>query len=52
LKEKIKEVKATKKMDHGQLRKWKKTPMGVSENLAEKKEEQDGKALKMRVMWT
>jgi hypothetical protein len=38
LKEKIKEDKASKKMDRGQLSKQKKTPMGALEHLAEKKE--------------
>jgi hypothetical protein len=52
LKEKIKEEKASKKMDHGKLSKWKKKPMGSFVNLTERKEEQVGKALKMRVMWT
>jgi hypothetical protein len=38
LKEKIKEDKVTKKMDRGQISKWKKTPTGALEHLAEKKE--------------
>jgi hypothetical protein len=46
LKEKIKEDKASKKMDRGQLNKWKKTPMGALEHLTEKKEGQVGEALK------
>jgi flagellar biosynthesis/type III secretory pathway M-ring protein FliF/YscJ len=52
LKEKIKEDKATKKIDHGQVSKRKKTLMGALEHLAEKKEEQVGEVLKMWVMWT
>jgi hypothetical protein len=39
-------------MDCGQLNKWKKTPMDVLENLAEKKEGQAGEALKIWIMWT
>jgi hypothetical protein len=39
LKEKIKEDKATKKIDHGQVNKLKKTLMGALEHLKEKKEE-------------
>jgi hypothetical protein len=49
LKEKIKEDKATKNMDRGKLNKWKKTPTGALEHFVEKKEEQAGEALKMRV---
>jgi hypothetical protein len=52
LKEKIKEDKASKKIDCGQLNKRKKILMGALEHLAEKKEEQVGEALKMWVMWT
>jgi hypothetical protein len=52
LEEKIKEDKAAKKMDHGQLKKRKKTPIGTLEHLVEKKEGQAGKALKMWVKWT
>jgi hypothetical protein len=52
LKEKIKEDKETKKIDHGQVNKQKKTLMGALEHLAKKKEEQVGEVLKMRVMWT
>jgi hypothetical protein len=52
LKEKIKEDKETKKIDRGQVSKWKKTLMGALEHLVEKKEEQVGEVLKMRVMWT
>jgi hypothetical protein len=39
LKQKIKEDKEGKKIDHGQVIKWKKTLMGALENLIEKKEE-------------
>jgi hypothetical protein len=52
LKEKIKEDKETKNIDRGQVRKWKKTLMVSLENLTEKKEEQVGEVLRMRVMWT
>jgi hypothetical protein len=52
LEEKIEEDKATRKMDHGQVNKRKKTSMGSLEHLAEKKEGHGGKVLKMRVMWT
>ena len=51
MKEKTKEDKAAKKIDHGKVRKWKKTLMGALEHLTEK-EEQIGEVLKMRVMWT
>jgi hypothetical protein len=50
LKENIKEDRSTKKMDHGQLSKWKKTPTDALEHLAGKKEEQIGEAIKMRGM--
>jgi hypothetical protein len=52
LKEKVKEDKAAKKMDRGQLNKQKKTPTGALEHFAEKKEKQVGEALKTWVMWT
>jgi hypothetical protein len=52
LKEKIKEDKEAKKIDHGQVNKQKKTLMGALEHLMEKKEEQVSEVLKMRVMWT
>jgi hypothetical protein len=39
-------------MDHGQLSKQKKTPMGSLEHLVEKKEEQAGEAFKTWVIWT
>jgi hypothetical protein len=38
LKEKIKEDKTSKKMDRGQVSKWKKTLMGALEYLVENKE--------------
>jgi hypothetical protein len=38
LEEKIKEDKESKNMDHGQLRKWNKTPMDALEHLAKNKE--------------
>jgi hypothetical protein len=50
--EKIKEYKASKNMDHGQLNKWNKTPTNVLDHLVEKKEGQAGEALKTWVMWT
>jgi hypothetical protein len=52
LKEKIKEDKEERKMDHGQVSKRKKTLMGALEHLVEKKEEQVDEVLKMRVRWT
>jgi hypothetical protein len=52
VKEKIKEDKASKDMDHGQLSKRKKTPTDALENLMEKKEVQARKSLKTWVMWT
>jgi hypothetical protein len=38
LEEKNKEDKAVRNMEHGQLNKWKKTPMGALDHLMEKKE--------------
>jgi hypothetical protein len=52
LKEKIKEDISTKKMDHGQLSKWKNPSTSALENLTEKKERQAGEALKMWVKLT
>jgi hypothetical protein len=52
LKEKIKEDKASKKTDHGQVSNRKKTLMGALDHLIEKKEEHVSEVLKMRVMWT
>jgi hypothetical protein len=52
LEEKIKEDKASKKMDRGQLNKRKKTPTDTLEHLVEKKEEQAHEALKTQVKWT
>jgi hypothetical protein len=52
LKEKIKEDKATMKIDRGQVSKQKMTPMGALDHFVEKKEEQVIEVLKMRVMWT
>jgi hypothetical protein len=52
LEEKIKEDKAVRKMDHGQLNKQKKTSTSALEHLTEKKERQVGKALKARVKLT
>jgi hypothetical protein len=39
LKEKIKEDKASKNMDRGQLSKRKKTPMGALEHLAKRRKD-------------
>jgi hypothetical protein len=52
LEENIKEDNATKRIDRGKVTKKKRTPMDALEHLAEKKEEQVNKALKMWVMWT
>jgi hypothetical protein len=52
VKDKIKEDKASKNMDCGQLNKWNKTPTDVLDHLMEKKEGQADEALKTRVMWT
>ena len=52
LKVKIKEEKATKRIDHGQVSKQNKTLMGALEHLAEEKEEHVNEVLKMRVLWT
>jgi hypothetical protein len=52
LKEKIKEDKEAEKIDCGQVKKKKKTLMGVLEHLVEKKEEEVGEVLIMRVIWT
>ena len=52
LKENINEDKETNKIDHGQVSKQKRTPMGALEHLAEKKEEQVDEVLKMWVIGT
>jgi hypothetical protein len=52
LEEKIEEDKASKRMDRGQLSKRKNTPTNALGHLTEKKEGQDGEALKTRVKWT
>jgi hypothetical protein len=52
LEEKIKEDKAPRKMDRGQLNKRKKTSTSALEHLAGKKERQAGKALKTQVKGT
>jgi hypothetical protein len=46
LEEKVKEDRSTRKMDRGQLSKWKNPPTDALEHLAEKKERQDGESLK------
>ena len=43
--------RSARKTDHGQINKWKNTPMDTLEHLVEKKEEQAGRALKTRVKW-
>ena len=52
LNEKIEENKSTKKMDHGQLNKWKKTPTDALEHPMGKKERQADEALKTWVKLT
>jgi hypothetical protein len=52
LNEKIEEERSKKKMDRGQLNKWKKSPTDALEHLVGNKERQAGEALKMRVMLT
>jgi hypothetical protein len=52
LEEKIKEDKASKKKDRGQLNKRKKISTSVLEHLAKNKEGQVGEALKACVKWT
>jgi len=51
LKDKIKEDKAVKKIDHGQVSKRKKTPTSALEHLAEKQEERVGESLKTWIKW-
>jgi hypothetical protein len=46
LNEKIEDDRSTRKIDHGQLSKWKKTSMSALEHLMGKKERQAGEALK------
>jgi hypothetical protein len=48
----IEEDRSTRKMDRGQLNKWKNPPMDALEHLAGKKEGQVGKALKTWVKLT
>jgi hypothetical protein len=52
LDEKIEDDRSTRKMDHGQLSKWKNPPMDALEHLVGKKERQAGEAQKMRVKLT
>jgi hypothetical protein len=52
LKEKIKEDKEVRKIDHGQFNKLNNTLMGALDHYTEKKEEHVSKVLKMWVMWT
>jgi len=51
-KDKIKEEKETRKMNHGQVSKRKKTLVYALDHLAEEKKGQVGEGIKMRVMWT
>jgi len=52
LEENIEEDKASKKMDHGKLSKWKNTPRDTLEHLMEKEGGHAGEVLKTRVKWT
>jgi hypothetical protein len=52
LNEKTEEDRSTRKMDHGQLSKWKNPPIDALEHLMGKKERQAGEALKMWVKLT
>jgi hypothetical protein len=52
LKSNIKEDKATRKIDHGNVSKRKKTLIGALDHLMEKKEQQVSEVLKMWVMRT
>jgi hypothetical protein len=52
LKEKIKEDREARKMNHGQVSKRRKTLIGSLDHLVEKKEGHVGEVLKVRVMWT
>jgi hypothetical protein len=50
--EEIKDDRSTRKKDHGQLSKQKKSPLDSLEHCARRKERQVGEALKMRVKLT
>ena len=52
MEENIEEDKATRKVDHGQISKRKKTSMSALDHLVEKKERQVGESLKAQVKWT
>jgi hypothetical protein len=52
LDEKIEENRSTRKMDRGQLSKWKKPPIDALEHLMGKKERQAGEAQKTWVKLT
>jgi hypothetical protein len=52
LDEDIKDDRSSRKMDHGQLSKWKKMSTSALEHLAEKKERQADKAQEVRVKLT
>jgi hypothetical protein len=48
----IEEDKSTRKMDHGQINKWKNPPMDALEHLTGNKERQANEAVKMQVKLT
>jgi hypothetical protein len=52
LDEEIKDDRSARKMDHGQLSKWKNPLVDSLENLVGRKERQVGEALKMWVKLT
>jgi hypothetical protein len=52
LNENIEEDRLARKMERGQLSKWKKPPTDAFEHYVGKKERQDGKALKTQVKFT
>jgi hypothetical protein len=52
LDEEIEDDRSTRKMDHGQLNKWKKPSLDALEHNAKRKERQAGEALKTRVKLT
>jgi hypothetical protein len=52
LDEEIEEDRSTRKVDHGQLNKWKNPSVDALENLTGRKERQGGEALKTRVKLT
>jgi hypothetical protein len=52
LDEEIEDDRSTRKMDRGQLSKWKNPPLDALEHRARRKERQAGEALKMWVKLT